>query len=163
MDNTSTKDIEKLLMLLNVKGRCSLHQTAYALTLVLQDKEYLSHITKGLYQDVAKKHKTNWRNVERNIRCARDMVWNEGRELLEEINRGELITRPSNTEFLNMLADYIESSKEASAVLEMAVTDISLLSLLQPMIREIESLKKKINDLQSQMEILRAEKSSPKE
>lgn len=144
MDIKSTKDIEKMLKLLNVRGRCSLHQTAYAVTLVLQDKEYLSHITKGLYQDVAKKHKTNWINVERNIRGARDMVWNEGRELLEEISRGELIARPSNTEFLNMLAEYMESRMEAA-------------------ILRLNNLKQKFKELQDRIEILESEKSNPKE
>lgn len=104
-----TKEAEYLLWCLCAyKTGCALEQTAYAVCLIMEDRTKLAHVTKGLYLDVAKKFHTSWQNVERNIRNVRDTIWDSGeREMLMEISSGKINKRPTNTELLQFLTDYL--------------------------------------------------------
>lgn len=67
------------------------------------DGECLHRITKLLYPQVARRYRTNWRAVERNIRKAGEIAWNGHREFLEELARRPLPQRPCNAQLLAIL------------------------------------------------------------
>ena len=77
--------------------------------MVIEDIDVLNQITKQLYPDLAKKHKTTPSRVERAIRHAIEVAWTRGQvEAVESIfgytvnaNKG----KPTNSEFIAMIAD----------------------------------------------------------
>lgn len=77
--------------------------------MVIEDINVLNQITKQLYPDLAKKHKTTPSRVERAIRHAIEVAWTRGQiETVESIfgytvnaNKG----KPTNSEFIAMIAD----------------------------------------------------------
>jgi two-component system response regulator (stage 0 sporulation protein A) len=77
--------------------------------MVVEDIGVLNQITKQLYPDLAKKHKTTPSRVERAIRHAIEVAWNRGQiDAIESIfgytidsNKG----KPTNSEFIAMIAD----------------------------------------------------------
>lgn len=77
--------------------------------MVVENIDVLNQITKQLYPDLAKKHKTTPSRVERAIRHAIEVAWNRGQlEMIESIfgytinaNKG----KPTNSEFIAMIAD----------------------------------------------------------
>lgn len=82
-----------------------------ALMMTMNDRECVSSITKLLYPDIARKNKTTPARVERSMRHAIEVVWTKGDcEWLEEIfgrPAGNISTRPTNSEFIARLAEYI--------------------------------------------------------
>ncbi|MDD6797581.1 MAG: sporulation transcription factor Spo0A [Clostridia bacterium] len=82
-----------------------------ALIMTMNDRECVSSITKLLYPDIARKNKTTATRVERAMRHAIEVVWTKGdKEWLEEIFRrpaGDISTRPTNSEFIARMAEYI--------------------------------------------------------
>lgn len=49
--------------------------TAYAVQLCAEHPDRLMLVTKWVYPDVAKRYRTNWKAVERNIRTAGNVIW----------------------------------------------------------------------------------------
>ena len=82
-----------------------------AIIMTVNDSEMLGAITKILYPEIAKKHKTTSSRVERAIRHAIEVAWSRGRlETIEEmfgytINTGK--GKPTNSEFIALIADKI--------------------------------------------------------
>ena len=82
-----------------------------AISLCIQDKEFINSITKMLYPTVARSYQTTSSRVERAIRHAIEVAWSRGREeILNSIfgytidtNKG----KPTNGEFIAMIADSI--------------------------------------------------------
>ena len=82
--------------------------------------DYIEHnemtflpVTKILYVDVAKLYNTSSINVEQGIRSIIQRIWNHpgNKELIEKIfGKKYLQGRPTNTEFLIILHDYINLS-----------------------------------------------------
>ena len=73
--------------------------------------ELLGAITKEVYRVVAQKAGTGWRNVEFNLRTARDEFWESGnRALLNEMAGFELQARPSVGEIINYIVGYIRDN-----------------------------------------------------
>ncbi len=83
--------------------------TAYAVSLCVERPERLLLVTKWLYPEVAKRHDTNWRAVERNIRTVSSIIWREGRSLLEELARRPLSQKPRTTQLLAILAASLDT------------------------------------------------------
>lgn len=84
----------------------------YAVHLMEKDIFCLDCITKSLYIDIAKKYKTSWKCVERNIRTVVEAIW-ENEEIDRELKiyifgKNSLTRKPTNKEFLEYLFDYIE-------------------------------------------------------
>ena len=88
--------------------------TAYAVALCAEQPERLLGVTKGLYPEVAKAYKTNWKAVERNIRTVGDMIWHKNRPLLEALARRHLTQRPRNTQLLAILTASLDSGPLAA-------------------------------------------------
>ena len=86
-----------------------------AIIMTVNDQEMLGAITKILYPEIAKKHKTTSSRVERAIRHAIEVAWNRGRlETIEEmfgytINTGK--GKPTNSEFIALISDKIRLGK----------------------------------------------------
>ena len=82
-----------------------------AIIMTVNDSQMLGAITKILYPEIAKKHKTTSSRVERAIRHAIEVAWSRGRiESIDEmfgytINSGK--GKPTNSEFIALISDKI--------------------------------------------------------
>ncbi len=84
-----------------------------AISFIAENETSYSPITKILYVEIAKTHKTSSLCVERNLRSIIEIIWREHSDdlLLEEIfSEHYLNNRPSNMEFLSRLYQYIKHS-----------------------------------------------------
>ena len=99
----------------HIKGYMYLRE---AITMVVNDMELLSAITKELYPSIAKKYNTTASRVERAIRHAIEVAW--GRGQIEAINKlfGYTIHndkgKPTNSEFIAMVADKLRLKNKIS-------------------------------------------------
>ena len=82
-----------------------------AVMMVLDDIEILLHITKSLYPMIAKKHNSTPTKVQRAIRHAVAIAWDRGYAdfIMNAFGHADnqKIARPSNSEFIGMIADKI--------------------------------------------------------
>lgn len=82
-----------------------------AIMMSVRDNEMLNSITKLLYPEIAKKHKTTPSRVERAIRHAIEVAWSRGKmDTIDElfgytVNNGK--GKPTNSEFVALIADKI--------------------------------------------------------
>ena len=89
-----------------------------AIMMAFKDREIISAVTKRLYPELAKAHKTTPSRVERAIRHAIEVAWNRGR--VDTINNlfGYTINtrkgKPTNSEFIAMVADTLRLSEKSS-------------------------------------------------
>ncbi|WP_055667700.1 sporulation transcription factor Spo0A [Desnuesiella massiliensis] len=99
----------------HIKGYMYLRE---AITMVVNDMELLSAVTKELYPSIAKKYNTTASRVERAIRHAIEVAW--GRGQVEAINKlfGYTIHndkgKPTNSEFIAMVADKLRLKNKVS-------------------------------------------------
>ena len=90
----------------HIKGYMYLRE---AITMVVNDMELLSAVTKELYPSIAKKYNTTASRVERAIRHAIEVAWSRGK--VDTINQlfGYTVHttkgKPTNSEFIAMIAD----------------------------------------------------------
>ena len=103
-----TDMIHELGVPAHIKGYQYLRE---AIIMSVNDIEMLNSITKILYPEIAKKHKTTSSRVERAIRHAIEVAWSRGKlETIEEmfgytINSGK--GKPTNSEFIALISDKI--------------------------------------------------------
>lgn len=64
-------------------------------------------ITKDIYPILARKHKSTPSNVEHNIRTLINLCWISHKEVLEEIAGCTMEDKPTNSEFIDILAYYL--------------------------------------------------------
>ncbi|WP_459482444.1 sporulation initiation factor Spo0A C-terminal domain-containing protein [Clostridium saccharoperbutylacetonicum] len=89
-----------------------------AITMVVNDMELLSAVTKELYPSIAKKYNTTASRVERAIRHAIEVAW--GRGQIDAINRlfGYTVHtekgKPTNSEFIAIIADKLRLKNKVS-------------------------------------------------
>ncbi|MGL5634925.1 MAG: sporulation transcription factor Spo0A [Sarcina sp.] len=99
----------------HIKGYMYLRE---AITMVVNDMELLSAITKELYPSIAKKYNTTASRVERAIRHAIEVAWSRGQ--IDAINKlfGYTIHndkgKPTNSEFIAMVADKLRLKNKVS-------------------------------------------------
>lgn len=80
----------------------------YGIQLVEEKPERLQYVTKELYPEIARQYNTNWMSVERAIRTAITSCWKRGnRELLDEMVGYRLEDKPTASEFIAIVAEYI--------------------------------------------------------
>ena len=97
-------DIFDLLNLLGISANYTgFLQTACAVELCRAEPERLLLITKKVYPEVARLCGTSWNAVERNIRTACGIAWENNRRLLEQIAHKPLPQKPHNAQFLAIL------------------------------------------------------------
>ncbi|MDE6882824.1 MAG: sporulation initiation factor Spo0A C-terminal domain-containing protein [Lachnospiraceae bacterium] len=87
-----------------------------AIEMCAEDMELVGSVTKLLYPDLAKMHKTTDQKIERAIRNAIEVSWERGNGILfEELfgyNNSEEYSRPTNSEYIAAVADYIRLEYE---------------------------------------------------
>ncbi len=90
----------------------------YGVSLCLTDEEYLLSISKLLYPMIAKEFNTTLSSVERDIRTVIQVCWEKGdKTLLQDISLRPLCSRPTASEFLDIVVDYIQhNSGTGSAI-----------------------------------------------
>lgn len=86
--------------------------------MVYTDIELLGSVTKILYPEIAEKFSTTPSRVERAIRHAIEVAWNRGSyESISEMfgyTVHHLKSKPTNSEFIAMIADKIRIETQAS-------------------------------------------------
>lgn len=82
-----------------------------AVRMTAEDMELVGSVTKLLYPEIAKKFKCTGEKVERAIRNSIEVSWERGNteflEILFGYSREEGKKRPTNSEYIVVLADYI--------------------------------------------------------
>lgn len=102
------KEIDIQLRRLGIPGTLKGHRyLSAAIVQVTKDPRRLDYITKELYPDIAKMFDSvSWR-VERAIRTAIKRCWEKGgRKELEQMAGFCLQRRPTNSEFIDLAANY---------------------------------------------------------
>lgn len=84
---------------------------------VMQDPALLVGITKKLYPDIAEQYHTTTGSVERSIRHAIQIVWRDGnKELFRQLTHRNIEEKPTNSQFIGILAEVIKIEKIAHTV-----------------------------------------------
>ena len=109
LQDSLTKRVEAELLRLHIpQTTAGFHHAAYAITQVIQNPETVNWITKEIYPETARHCQTRPANIERTIRLAVRACWERGgRDILEEMAGIHLTQRPTNSEFLAIVANYI--------------------------------------------------------
>ncbi len=80
-----------------------------AISLCIQDEDYLLGISKLLYPRIAEIYQTSVCSVERDLRTVVNVCWERGNKgLLKEISLYPLSNKPTTGEFLDILTDHIK-------------------------------------------------------
>ena len=115
LETEITSIIHEIGVPAHIKGYMYLRE---AITMVVNDMELLSAVTKELYPSIAKKYNTTASRVERAIRHAIEVAW--GRGQIEAINKlfGYTIHnekgKPTNSEFIAIIADKLRLKNKVS-------------------------------------------------
>ena len=108
--------ISKVFGLLGIGRKYSGYEIAItAIEKVIDDPEWLYYVTKELYPLLAEKHKCSIYSVERNIRTVARVAYERNPELLFKIARYKLNAPPPATDFLDMIAQYVEQAVSRGA------------------------------------------------
>ena len=115
LDKTITAIIKEIGVPAHIKGYAFLRE---AIQMVYIDVDLLGSVTKILYPDIAKKYNTTPSRVERAIRHAIEVAWNRGNyEVISKMfgyTVHHLKSKPTNSEFIAMIADKIRLEHMAS-------------------------------------------------
>ncbi|MFD1204399.1 MULTISPECIES: sporulation transcription factor Spo0A [Sporosarcina] len=115
LDTTITSIIKEIGVPAHIKGYAFLRE---AIQMVYTDVDLLGSVTKVLYPDIAKKYNTTPSRVERAIRHAIEVAWNRGNYDVISKTFGytvhHLKSKPTNSEFIAMIADKIRLEHMAS-------------------------------------------------
>lgn len=85
---------------------------ADAVRLAMNSKDKPIRMTKDIYPYLARKYTTTTLNIEQDIRTLIDVCWKTNRKGMTEIAGQPLICKPVNSEFIDMVACHLLSSKE---------------------------------------------------
>lgn len=77
---------------------------AYAAALTAIDPDCLLLVTKRLYPDVARRFRTTWKAVERDLRTVAYIAWTKNRDYLVCLSQGPLEQKPQCAQFLAILS-----------------------------------------------------------
>ncbi len=94
--------------------------TACAVQLCLAQPERLRMVTKWVYPEVARRYRTSWKAVERNIRVASGMAWSRNRPLLEALAGRKLPEKPRAAQLLAILSCRLQLDADGPAALQQA-------------------------------------------
>lgn len=105
---------EQLLRSLGLTGKLvGFRYAIYMIERVAEDPEQIRLITKCLYRDTAKHFNATPSTVERAVRTLIQISWLHGdHAILDELAGFHLTERPSNTEFIDIMAGYLRNNKE---------------------------------------------------
>lgn len=80
---------------------------AEAINMVMKEQSAPMNITKDIYPSLARKFESTPTNVEHAIRTVVNVCWEANKEGLDKIAGYPLTYKPTNTEFVDMLAYYL--------------------------------------------------------
>ena len=112
----SRRELEKTISEFMLELGIPAHLRGYqflrsAVEMCVEDMELVGSVTKLLYPDLAKLYQTTDTKIERAIRNAIEVSWERGNcELFEELfgySNSFEYTRPTNSEYIAVVADYI--------------------------------------------------------
>lgn len=115
LETEITNIIHEIGVPAHIKGYMYLRE---AITMVVNDMELLSAVTKELYPSIAKKYNTTASRVERAIRHAIEVAW--GRGQIDAINKlfGYTVHndkgKPTNSEFIAIISDKLRFKNKVS-------------------------------------------------
>ena len=87
---------------------------AEAVKISMGDQYKPLRITKDIYPILARKYKSTPSNVEHNIRTLVNICWINHKEDLELIAGCSMEDKPTNSEFIDILAYYLNKTEEMS-------------------------------------------------
>lgn len=113
LETKITNMIQEIGVPAHIKGYLYLRE---AITMVINDMDYLGAVTKELYPAVAERFNTTPSRVERAIRHAIEVAWNRGKiDTIDKIfgytvnnNKG----KPTNSEFIALIADKLRLEQD---------------------------------------------------
>lgn len=85
---------------------------ADAIKLTMDNQDEPIMITKYTYPYIARKYETTATNVEHSIRTVVNACWTKNKDGLEEIAGYPLTQKPTNSEFVDMIACYLLESDD---------------------------------------------------
>lgn len=113
LETKITKIIQEIGIPAHIKGYLYIRE---AITMVIDDMDYLGAVTKELYPAVANRFNTTPSRVERAIRHAIEVAWNRGKvETLDRIfgyTVNNAKGKPTNSEFIALIADKLRLEEE---------------------------------------------------
>lgn len=117
------KAIDKLMEEMEIPKRLPGYRYIQTgIKLCLQDREVTESITKLLYPDIAMLCHTTSSKVERSMRNAIEICWKLGdSEIFTRMfgySREDQMSRPTNTKFMDGMAEYLEFLKKIGEVQE---------------------------------------------
>lgn len=84
---------------------------AEAIKMTMEFQEKPMQITKDVYPYLAKKFKSTPVNIEHDIRTVINVCWSNNRSKMEQIAGYDLSYKPTNSEFVDMVAYYLNQQE----------------------------------------------------
>ncbi|MDD7219853.1 MAG: sporulation initiation factor Spo0A C-terminal domain-containing protein [Clostridia bacterium] len=91
------------------------YYVADAVKLSMNMQERPLKITKDIYPILARKYKSTPSNIEHNIRTLVNLCWVNHKDVLEEIAGCTMDYKPTNSEFIDILAYYMYKTEDKVA------------------------------------------------
>lgn len=105
LSNRIGQELRRLRILTHLRGY---YYLTYILLQVVPDPGWLILVTKNLYPETGRAFGVSPGRVERTVRTAVSRCWEHGgRDVLNQMADCHLVKRPTNTEFIGIVADYI--------------------------------------------------------
>lgn len=107
------REVYRLIRKLGVTSKYKgYYFVAEAVKLSMEMQERPLKITKDIYPYLAKKFKSTPMNIEHDIRTVINVCWMANRETMDVIAGYHLLYRPTNSEFIDMLAYYLSQMEK---------------------------------------------------
>lgn len=101
--------LQETLYKLGITRKLKSYEVMFSAVLkVIDNPDKLFGVTKDLYIDLAKSTNSSLTRIEKSLRGATEKAWTYNPEYLKKITHLDLTKRPSSTEFIDMIAVYIE-------------------------------------------------------
>lgn len=114
--NNGGEEMREVYHLIRKLGATSKYKGYYfvaeAVRISMEAQERPIKITKDIYPFLAKKFKSTPMNVEHDIRTVINVCWMANKKTMDEIAGYSLSYKPTNSEFVDMLAYYLSQIKE---------------------------------------------------
>ena len=114
-EEKSTSEVYGLIRKLGATSKYKgYYYVAEAVNMAKELQERPMKITKDIYPILARKYKSTPSNVEHNIRTLVNICWINHKEDLELIAGCSMEDKPTNSEFIDILAYYLNKTEEMS-------------------------------------------------
>lgn len=106
------KEIYKLIRTLGATPKYNgYHFVAEAVQVALEAPEDPIKVTKDIYPILARRFKSSPQNIEHSIRTVVKVCWGSNRDVLENVAGCPLDFKPTNSDFIDILANYLTQQK----------------------------------------------------